>query len=55
MDDGSSDGAGQRSDRRDEKLRKKKQRMAKHGRGLGDLYRLVILKRFRGGGKSGEA
>ncbi len=52
MDDGSGDGAGTRSDRRDEKLRKKKQRMAKHSRRLGDLYRQVILKRFRGGGKS---
>lgn len=53
MGDGSGDGAGKRSDRRDEKLRKKKQRMAKHGRRLGDLYRRVVLKRFRGGGKSG--
>ena len=53
MDDGSGDGDGRKSDRRDEKLRKKKQRMAKHGHRLGDLYRQVILKRFRGGGKSG--
>ena len=52
MDDGSGGGAGERSDRRDEKLRKKKQRMAKHGRGLGEFYRRVVLKRFRGGGKS---
>ena len=48
MDDGSGDDDGKRSDRRDEKLRKKKQRMAKHGRRLGDLYHQVILKRFRG-------
>ena len=53
MDDGSDDGAGKRSDRRDEKLRKKKQRMAKHSRGLGEFYRRVVLKRFKGGGKSG--
>lgn len=55
MDDGSGDGAGTRSDRRDKKLRTKKQRIAKHGRSLGELYRRVVLKRFRGGGKSGEA
>ena len=53
MDDGSGEGAGTRSDRRDKKLHTKKQRMAKHGRRLGELYRHVILKRFKGGGKSG--
>ncbi len=53
MDDESGDGAGKRSGRRDDKLRKKKQRMAKHGRRLGDLYRQLILKRFKGGEKSG--
>ena len=54
MDDGSADGAGAKSNRRDKKLRSKKQRMAKHGRRLGDLYRQAILNRFKGGGKSGE-
>jgi len=52
MDDVDNDGT--KSDRRDKKLRTKKQRMAKHGRRLGELYRQVVLKRFRGGGKSGE-
>ncbi len=53
MDDVPTDGDGERSDRRDRKLRTKKQRIAKHGRSIGELYRRVVLKRFRGGGKSG--
>ncbi len=54
MVDGSPDGAGTGQDRREKKLRKKKQRMAKHGRGLGAIYRRVILRRLRGGRSGGE-
>ena len=43
-----------RQDRRDKKLRKKRERVPKHGRSLAEMYRRVVLKRLRGkrGGKS---
>ena len=51
MDSESPDSAEPRQDRRQKKLRKKRQRMPKHGRGLAQVYRDVILKRLRGGRK----
>jgi hypothetical protein len=36
---------GTRQDRREEKLRKKKERMKQHGKGLGKSYRDVVEKR----------
>jgi hypothetical protein len=37
-----------RQERRAEKLRKKRQRMKVHGKGLAKIYRDAILKRGRG-------
>jgi hypothetical protein len=34
-----------RQEARDEKLRKKKERMKQHGKGLGKIYRDVVEKR----------
>ena len=36
---------GTRQDHRAEKLRKKKERMKQHGKGLGKIYRDVVAKR----------
>ena len=37
-----------RQERREKKLRKKRERMPKHGRSLARMYRDAILKRLRG-------
>ncbi len=37
-----------RQQRRDRRLQKKKERMAKHGKGLARQYMNAILKRLRG-------
>jgi hypothetical protein len=44
----SSNGAETRQERREKKLRKKKERMAKHGKGLARTYMDAIMKRLRG-------
>jgi hypothetical protein len=36
-----------RQERREEKLRKKRDRMPQHGRTLGKVYRNAVLKRLR--------
>ena len=46
--DGNSDADGSRQERREKKLRKKRQRVPKHGRSLAAQYREAILKRLRG-------
>ncbi|HUV43416.1 MAG TPA: hypothetical protein VMW13_01165 [Dehalococcoidales bacterium] len=48
MSDESPDKAETRQDRRQRKLKKKRERVPKHGRGLAEMYRRVILKRLRG-------
>jgi hypothetical protein len=40
-----------RQERREKKLQKKRERMAKHGRSLAKVYRDAISKRLRGKGK----
>ncbi|MFC1958526.1 hypothetical protein ACFLV6_01205 [Chloroflexota bacterium] len=40
-----------RQERREKKLKKKRERMAKHGRSLVTIYKEAILKKLRGGGK----
>jgi hypothetical protein len=37
-----------RQDKRDAKLRKKKQKIKQHGKGLGKIYRDAVKKRGRG-------
>ncbi|HEY33037.1 MAG TPA: hypothetical protein G4O10_08030 [Dehalococcoidia bacterium] len=37
-----------RQERREKKLRKKRERIRKHGRSLASIYRDAILKRLRG-------
>ena len=37
-----------RQERRDKRLRKKKEHMTKHGKNLAKVYMDAILKRFRG-------
>ena len=44
----SSNGSETRQERREKKLRKKKERMAKHGKGLARTYMDAIMKRLRG-------
>ncbi|HEY90879.1 MAG TPA: hypothetical protein G4O07_03510 [Dehalococcoidia bacterium] len=51
MENDQSGTAETRQNRREKKLRKKRERVPKHGRGLAEMYRRVILKRLRGGGK----
>jgi hypothetical protein len=36
-----------RQERRDKKLRKKQERIAKHGKTLGQMYRDVVTKRLK--------
>ena len=36
-----------RQERREERLRKKQEKMPQHGRGLGRIYKEAILKRIR--------
>jgi len=40
-----------RQERREKKLRKKRERMPKHGKNLAKIYMDAILKRLRGKGK----
>jgi len=40
-----------RQERREKKLRKKQERMPKHGKNLARVYMDAILKRLRGKGK----
>ncbi len=40
-----------KQERRDKKLRKKRERMAKHGKNLARVYMDVVMKRLRGRGK----
>jgi hypothetical protein len=37
-----------RQERREERLRKKREKMPKHGRSLARVYRDAVLKRLRG-------
>ena len=37
-----------RQERREKKLKKKRERMAKHGKNLAQVYRDAIMKRLRG-------
>lgn len=39
-----------RQERREKKLRKKRERVRKHGRSLASIYRDAILKRLKRGG-----
>jgi hypothetical protein len=47
----SSNGEETRQERRDKKLRKKKVRMPKHGKGLAKVYLDAVMKRLRGKNK----
>ncbi len=40
-----------RQERREKRLKKKRERMPQHGRSLVKIYKDVILKRLRGKGK----
>lgn len=40
-----------RQERREKKLRKKRERMPKHGKGLAKIYIEAVMKRLRGKGK----
>jgi hypothetical protein len=48
MNDKLSD-MGTRQEHREKKLKKKRERMPKHGRNLARIYMDAILKRLRGG------
>lgn len=37
-----------KQERRERKLKKKRERMSKHGKGLAKIYRDAILKRLKG-------
>ena len=41
-------GGDTRQERREKKLRKKRERMKKHGKGLARVYMDAIMKRLRG-------
>ena len=41
-----------RQERREKKLKKKRERMPKHGKNLARIYVEAVLKRLRGRGKS---
>jgi len=43
--------AGTRQERREKKLKKKRERMSKHGKNLARIYVDAIIKRLRGRGK----
>jgi hypothetical protein len=42
-----ADEAETRQERREERLKKKREKMPQHGRGLGRIYKEAILKRIR--------
>ncbi len=46
-----NNGAETRQERREKKLRKKKVRMPKHGKGLAKVYLDAVMKRLRRKGK----
>lgn len=46
-----NNGIETRQERREKKLLKKKERLAKHGKNLASLYKEAILKKLRGGWK----
>jgi len=37
-----------KGDRREKKLRKKRERMQKHGKGLAQIYKDVVMKKAKG-------
>ena len=41
-------GAGTKQERREKKLRKKRERMQKHGKGLARVYIDAVMKRLKG-------
>ena len=43
-----SEGTETRQERREQKLRKKRERMSQHGKGLARVYVDAVLKRLRG-------
>jgi hypothetical protein len=43
-----SNGVGTRQERREQKLKKKRERMPKHGKNLARVYLDAVLKRLRG-------
>ena len=45
------DRAETRQERREQKLRKKRERMRKHGKNLAKIYMEAIMKRLKRGGK----
>jgi hypothetical protein len=45
--DNQSDSVETRQERREKKLRKKRERVRKHGKGLASMYRNAILKRLK--------
>jgi hypothetical protein len=47
----SDEGIETRQERRERKLRRKRERMPKHGKNLAKVYLDAILKRLRGRGK----
>ncbi|HEY41365.1 MAG TPA: hypothetical protein G4O18_05850 [Dehalococcoidia bacterium] len=47
--DSQTDSVETRQERREKKLRKKRERIRKHGKGLASMYRNVILKRLKRG------
>ena len=47
----SEEGSETRQERREKKLRKKRERMPKHGQNLARVYMDAILKRLRGRGE----
>ncbi len=49
----SEEGIETRQKRREQKLRKKRERMPKHGKNLARVYMDAILKRLRGWGEKG--
>ena len=49
----SKEGIETRQKRREQKLRKKRERMPKHGKNLARVYMDAILKRLRGRGEKG--
>jgi hypothetical protein len=47
--DNQPDSVETRQERREKKLRKKQERIRKHGKGLASMYRNAILKRLKRG------
>jgi hypothetical protein len=47
MSDGLSDSTETRQERREKRLRKKREQIPKHGRNLAQIYKDAILKRLK--------